>query len=131
MDERRGPVQRLFLERGSYTIEGIVAIGVFFILVMLIVQIGFLILARSAAGTTIEAALRRAAVTDVHLDIIREGLVRDLYAVVPGVQGLSVDVTGDGVVTHAVVQFRWLPPGPDLLPVTVSVERSVLRVVPP
>lgn len=103
----------------------------FFILVMLIVQIGFLILARGVAATTVEAALRRAVVSNVDVDAVRAGLERDVMAVVPGAESLAVDVSEDPEVLRAVVRFRWLPPGPDFLPITVTVERVIVRVVPP
>lgn len=98
---------------------------------MLIVQIGFLILARSAVATSVEAALRRAVVKDLDLDTLHTGLERDVMAVVPGAGEPAVDVSEDADVVSAVVRFRWVPPGPDLVPITVSVERSVVRVAPP
>jgi len=118
-------------ERASYTIEGIVAIGVFFLLLALIVQISFLILARSAAATSIEASLRRAAVSDVDDATVASRIERDVMSVVPGAQDVAVDVTRVQDAVVAVVTFRWVPPGPDFVPVTVSIQRSVVRVVPP
>jgi len=118
-------------ERASYTIEGIVAIGIFFLLLALIVQISFLILARSAAATSIEASLRRAVVSDVDDVTMASRIERDVAAVVPGAQDVAVDVTRVEDAVTAVVTFRWVPPGPDFVPVTVSIERSFVRVVPP
>lgn len=118
-------------DRGSYVIEGIVAIGVFFLLLMLIVQVGFLILARSATATSVEAALRSGAVGLVSVDAVQSGLERDLAALVPGAVDVIVVVTENDETLSAIVRFRWVPPGPDFIPVTVQVERSVARVVPP
>lgn len=134
--ERRGAVQRLLRiegasEAGSYTIEGIVAIGVFFLLLMLIVQLGFLVLARNIAATSVDAALRKAVSADLGEETVRDGLERDVRAVVPGAADVSVDVSREPTAIHAVVQFRWIPPGPDFMPVTISINRTVVRVVPP
>ena len=129
-DGRRGP----FIappDDGSYTIEGIVAIGVFFVLLALIVQIGFLVLARSAAATSVEASLRRAVVADLDIETVTSRIERDVISVVPGAQEIDVDVTHDTEAVRAVVRFRWVPPGPDLVPITVSIERSMVKVVPP
>jgi hypothetical protein len=132
MAERGGSVQRILqLARGSYTIEGIVAIGVFFMLVLLIVQIGFLVLARNVAATSVDAALRKAVVTQMSAEMLQEGLERDVLAVVPGASDVRVEVTGEADVVSALVRFRWLPPGPDLVPLTVTIERDIVRVVPP
>lgn len=116
---------------GSYTIEGIVAIGVFYVLLALIVQIGFLVLARGAAATSVEASLRSAVVADLDIGTLAYRIERDVTSVVPGAQEIEVEVTHGAEAVRAVVRFRWVPPGPDLVPVTVSIERSVARVVPP
>jgi hypothetical protein len=130
--ERRRTIQRVLrLEAGSYTIEGIVAIGVFFLLVTLIVQLGFLVLARNVAATSVEAALRRAVSADLSEEIVEDGLARDVRAIVPGANDVLVDVEIDATMVVAQVRFRWIPPGPDFVPMTMSIERSIVRVVPP
>lgn len=132
MVQRRGAVQRILrLDRGSYTIEGIVAIGVFFLLMLIIVQLGFLVLARNAAATSVDAALRKAAAADGSVESLEVGLVRDVSAVVPGATAVSVEASRTDASVRAVLRFQWVPPGPDLVPVTVSIERSVVLVVPP
>ncbi len=98
---------------------------------MLIVQIGFLVLARNVAATSVDAALRRAVTANMSEEAIRDGLERDLGAIVPGAEEISVTITSDVSAVAALVRFRWLPPGPDLVPVTVSIERSIVKVVPP
>ncbi len=119
------------LQRGSYTIEGMVAIGVFFLLMLLIVQLGFLVLARNVAATSVDAALRRAVAADLGEGAVQQGLERDVFAVVPGASDVNVSVVVEGDVIRAEVNFRWLPPGPDLVPVNVFIKRSIVRVVPP
>ena len=103
----------------------------FFLLTMLIVQMGFLVLARNAAATSVDAALRRAVTSDVDDSSVRNSIERDVLAVVPGATGVSVAVTSDASSVRALLQFRWLPPGPDFVPLTVSIERSATRVIPP
>lgn len=103
----------------------------FFLLLTLIVQLGFLVLARNIAATSVEAALRKAVVNETAEAAVQAGLERDVRAVVPGATEIVVDISSDRVVMSALVRFKWVPPGPDLVPVTVSIERSVARVVPP
>jgi hypothetical protein len=97
----------------------------------LIVQLGFLVLARNIAATSVDAALRKAVASDMAEIVVRSGLERDVRAVVPGATEISVDVTTSQTAIMALVRFRWVPPGPDVVPVTVSIERSIARVVPP
>jgi hypothetical protein len=124
-------VRSSVLQRGSYTIEGMVAIGVFFLLLLLVVQLGFLVLARNVAATSVDAALRRAVAADLGEETVQQGLERDVFAVVPGASNVRVGVVVEGNVMRAEVRFRWLPPGPDLVPVIVWIERSIVRTVPP
>lgn len=107
------------------------AIGVFFLLLMVIVQIGFLVLARNVAATSVDAALRKAVAANMSDEAVQDGLERDVGAVVPGANDISVAVTSDVSSVTALVRFRWLPPGPDLVPVTVTIERNIVTVVPP
>jgi len=97
----------------------------------LIVQLGFLVLARNIAATSVEAALRKAVVNETAQGAVQAGLERDVRAVVPGATEIVVDISSDPVVMSALVRFKWVPPGPDLVPIMVSIERSVTRVVPP
>ena len=132
MAERCRSVRRLLrVEHGSYTIEGIVAIGIFFLLLTLIVQLGFLVVARNVAATSVEAALRKAVSADLGEGMVEEGIERDVRAIVPGATDVLADVVIDSTAVVALVRFRWTPPGPDLVPVTMSIERSIVRVVPP
>jgi hypothetical protein len=97
----------------------------------LIVQLGFLVMARNIAATSVDAALRKAVASDMAETVVRSGLERDVRAVVPGATEISVEVTSSRTAMAALVRFRWVPPGPDLVPIIVSIERSIARVVPP
>jgi hypothetical protein len=104
---------------------------VFFILLTLVVQIAFLVIARNAAATAVDATVRRIAITPMSLDDERGRLARDVQATVPGTADLEILLEQDGTVIYGSISFKWRPPGPDLLPVTISVERSAPVVVPP
>jgi len=99
--------------------------------VTLVVQLGFLVLARNVAATSVDAALRKAVSADLGEGTVEEGLVRDVRAIVPGANDVTADVEIESTAVVALVRFRWIPPGPDLVPMTMSIERSIARVVPP
>jgi hypothetical protein len=104
---------------------------VFFILLLLVVQIAFLVIARNAAATAVDASVRRVAIAPDSIDKEVARLVRDVQATVPGTTDLQVLLEQDGLVVLGRLTFEWQPPGPDLLPVTVTVERRTPVVVPP
>jgi hypothetical protein len=104
---------------------------VFFILLMLVVQIAFLVIARNAAATAVDASVRRAAIAPDTLAEERTRLARDVLATVPGTADLQILLEADGAMVHGSLSFDWQPPGPDLLPVTISVDRRAPIVVPP
>lgn len=112
------------------TIEGIAAMVVFFGLLLLVVQIGFLVGSRMLTVSAVEAAARRLA-TSADATGERARLVDEIRRSVPGVA--IVDAAAE-VRPHQVevaVSVDWTPPGPDLLPVQFEVRATRLRVVPP
>jgi hypothetical protein len=113
------------------TVEGLVSTLVFFILLTVVVQVGFLVIARSAASAAVQGAVRAASVDVTESVAIEERLSRDLAATVPGADNAVVSVTTDGRTVKGVVAFDWLPPGPDLIPVRIVVIRNMPVVVPP
>lgn len=117
-------------QRGSVTVEGLVGMLVFFVLLTLIVQIGFLVLARNAASIALDAAVRRSATSG---ELVEQGerLQRDIGATVPGAVGTQVSLDSDGRSVNGKVSFDWAPPGPNLLPVRITIRRAVPVVVPP
>lgn len=114
-------------DRGNVTLEGIAAIGVAFLLIVLVAQASFLVVARNAAATAAEAAARSASRNGAQVAQIEDGLATVVQRTAPGATGLevNVDVTNDTAI--ALVEFDWLPPGPHLLPVRVRVGAEVLR----
>lgn len=118
-------------EGGSSTVEGLVAMLVFFVLLTLIVQIGFLVVARTSAGVALEAAVRQGSVAPGDLSLVRTRLGRDLAATIPGADAADIAVTTDGATVTGTVSFDWRPPGPDLLPIRISVTRQAPVAIPP
>ena len=104
---------------------------VFFILLMLVVQLAFLVVARNAAATAVDASVRRVAVMPASLAEERDRLIRDVQATVPGTADLQVVIEQHGSTVHGSLSFDWQPPGPDLLPVSISVYRQAPIVIPP
>lgn len=130
---KRGGTVHGFLrvEHGSQTIEGMVAMGVFFLLLLLIVQVGFLLLARSMVESSVDAAARRASWSGSNVSTEVSRLASEIDAAVPGVELTSIDIVQDPTSVSVHVVYRWAPPGPDLLPATFVVERTRLASVPP
>ena len=104
---------------------------VFFVLMTVIVQIGFLVVARNATSVAVQGAVRAASVSVADIEAIEQRLERDLAATVPGAHDALVSVTLDGHTVRGEVSFDWLPPGPDLVPVRIVVSRAIPVVVPP
>lgn len=104
---------------------------VFFVLLTLVVQIGFYVVARNAAAVAVDGAVRDAARDPAAIRVVQQRLERDLAATVPGGLDAAVDVTATGTLVRGVVSFEWAPPGPDLVPITVTVSRSAPVGVPP
>jgi hypothetical protein len=132
MGQRCGPIQRLLrLSEGSTTLEGIVAMGVFFLLIAVIVQLGFLVIARSAVSASMEAAARRAAVPDSDVFAEESRLGAEIRVVVPGIEILGTSIVRSTQDVTVRATFEWTPPGPDLIPIQFTLERSHATVVPP
>ena len=112
-------------------IESLAAMAVFFMLLVIIVQLAFVIVAREVARTAVDAAARRAARPAADLVQVEKRLTEELAAVVPGAQGVdaSVRLTAEDVEVDA--KITWAPPGPDLVPVVIRVESTAQLVVPP
>lgn len=103
---------------------------VFFVLLLLIVQVAFLVAARSMAIGAIEASSRRVAAGAPTMAEERR-VVRELEASVPGVHVRSVRVSADAEVAEVAVVVEWTPPGPDLMPVTFDLlSRRAAAVAP-
>lgn len=130
MDEHRRTDDRL-LQLGSATLEGLAAMAVLFLLLVVIAQAAFLVVARDTTQTAVNAAARRAGRPGANLGAERSRLADELRSAVPGAVGVAATIEriGDDVVAE--VRFAWRAPGPNLIPITMRVGSTAPIVVPP
>jgi Flp pilus assembly protein TadG len=105
--------------------------GVFFLLVAVVVQLGFLVIARSAVSASMEAAARRAAVPESDVAAEEARLGTEIRTVVPGIEVVDTSIVRSDRDVTVRATFAWTPPGPDLVPIQFTLERSHAAVVPP
>ena len=111
--------------------ESLVATGVVFLLIAIVAQVAFVVVARDTAQTAVAAAARRAGRPEADLIAERLRLVDELSRVVPGATGVAASLESDGRSVTARAVIEWSPPGPDLIPITLRSESTSLVVVPP
>lgn len=102
-----------------------------FLLIVIVTQVAFLIVARDATGAAVSAAARRAARPGVDLSAERARLAEDLGRVVAGAEDIVASVDSDGALVTVRAGLRWLPPGPDLVPIVIRASSTAPVVVPP
>ena len=112
-------------------IESLAAMAVVFMLLVIIVQLAFVLVAREVSQTAVDAAARRAARPSADLVAVEERLIAELGAVVPGAQDVVASVASTGERIDVAASITWAPPGPDLVPVVIHVEAATPTVVPP
>jgi hypothetical protein len=106
-------------------------LAVAFLLLTLIVQVVGAATARHAAEAAVSAGARRAARPGADAGAEEARLAADLAAALPGASALQVEVSLQSEEAVAAARFRWLPPGPDWVPITIAVQAAFPRVVPP
>ena len=111
--------------------ESLVATAVVFLLIAIVTQVAFVVVARDTAQTAVTAAARRAGRPGADLEVEGSRLADELTRVVPGASSVNAFVESDGVAVTARAAIRWLPPGPDLIPITVHASSTAPIVVPP
>ncbi len=108
------------------------ALGIAFLLLTLIAQLGMAAVARNAAETAAAAAARRAARPGTDLAAERAQLAAVLDATVPGAQGtITSQVHRNNTNGWATAKFRWNPPGPRWMTLTIRVLAEAPLMVPP
>lgn len=107
------------------------ALAIAFLLLTLVVQVAFVVVARNAAETAVAASARRAARPGAAIGEEQAALEAVLAATVPGARNLRVAVSRDGERSEATARFRWDPPGPSWVPITLRVRASAPLVTPP
>ncbi len=105
--------------------------GVFFLLIALVVQLGFLVIARTAVSASLEGAARRLAVPGADIRSQELRLIAEIGAVAPGVRVIDASVERSDEQVSVTATLEWVPPGPDLIPVTFSLVRTKVLSVPP
>jgi len=118
-------------DRGAVIIESLAAMAVVFMLLVIIVQLAFVLVAREVSQTAVDAAARRAARSGTDLVAVEERLTVELAAVVPGAQEVEATVQSTGETVDVDAIINWAPPGPDLVPVVIKVRATVPLAVPP
>ena len=112
-------------------IEGTAGLAVAFLLLVLIVQVAGATTARHAAEAAVSAGARRAARPGAQADAEEARLAADLAASLPGARDSRVPLSLGPERAVATARFRWLPPGPNWMPIIIAVEAAAPRVVPP
>lgn len=111
--------------------ESLVATAFVFVLIAMIVQVAFVVVARDAAQTAATAAARRSGRPNADLDAERIRLADDVAAIVPGATEVTASIDVGRAEATARVSIRWAPPGPDLIPITLHADASAPLVIPP
>ena len=106
-------------------------LAVAFLLLALIVQVVGAATARHTAEAAVSAGARRAARDGADPGAEQARLAADLAAALPGARDLQVEIRLAGEEALAAARFRWLPPGPDWVPIIIAVQAAFPRVVPP
>ncbi|MCH8129979.1 MAG: hypothetical protein IIC70_08785 [Acidobacteria bacterium] len=112
-------------------IESLAAMAVVFLILVIVVQLAFVLVAREVSQSAVDAAARRAARPAANLLVVQERLTEELEAVVPGAQKVAASVGSVSGTINVRAAIEWAPPGPDLVPVVIRVESATLVVVPP
>ncbi|HZJ49015.1 MAG TPA: hypothetical protein VFD97_08300 [Acidimicrobiia bacterium] len=112
-------------------IETLAATAIVFLLIVVITQVAFVVVAHDTARTAVAAAARRAGRPGSDAAVEQQRLAEELTRVVPGASAVNavIEFDEDGVSARAAI--RWTPPGPDLIPITLRVEATAPLVVPP
>lgn len=107
------------------------ATAVIFLLIAIVTQVAFVVVARETAQTAVAAAARRAGRPGADLGAERARLAEELTRVVPGAVGVSTSLDAEVAAITASASIRWSPPGPDLIPITLNATATAPMVIPP
>lgn len=105
--------------------------AVFFLLLLLIVQIGFLMSARSMVMAAVDGSVRRLSWDADGAATEKARVIEELTRAVPGIAVESVTIGSTDTTVTMRVDVRWTPPGPDLVPITMQVFETRTKVLPP
>jgi hypothetical protein len=105
------------------------AIG--FTLLALLVQVVGLAVTRHRATAVVSAAALEASLPDADRAAVERQVTEAMIATVPGADHVTATVTATRTEVAVRVRFRWVPPGPDWIPIWVGASAVATRVVPP
>ena len=112
--------------------ESLVATAVVFLLIAIVTQVAFVVVARDTAQTAVTAAARDAPAGRVRISRVeRARLAEELTRVVPGAAGVTTSLDAEATAVTASASIQWSPPGPDLIPITLHATATAPMVVPP
>lgn len=111
--------------------ESLVATAVVFLLIAIVTQVAFVVVARETAQTAVTAAARRAGRPGADLGAERARLAEELTRVVPGAAAVTTSLGVEATAVTASASIQWSPPGPDLIPITLHATATAPIVVPP
>jgi len=118
-------------DSGSGIVEGLVAIGLAFLMMVVLVQAAMLTIARTAADAATSQAARRGALLGTPPADIASDLNEMLLATVPGAVEAESDVAITGGVVTASSEVRWSPPGPDLFDLRITASSTAVTIDAP
>ena len=118
-------------DRGSAIVEGLIGLGIAFLLLVLVVQAGMLLMARNAAEAAVGASARSASQAGADLAAEESSLISMLEGTVPGSSEIAVTIQVNESTVDVAATFRWTPPGPNWATVPMEVRAKSPLVQPP
>ncbi|MEN8234267.1 MAG: hypothetical protein ABFR89_05025 [Actinomycetota bacterium] len=112
-------------------VESLAATAVVFLLIVIVTQVAFAVVARDSAAAAVSAAARRAGRPGADLEVEQTRLADELSRVVAGATEVTALIQTDGSRVSVRAGIRWLPPGPNLVPITLRASSTAPMVVPP
>ncbi|MFQ5948691.1 MAG: hypothetical protein ACE5KX_07515, partial [Acidimicrobiia bacterium] len=91
-------------------------------------QVALATTARNSAEAAVAASARRAARPGADPGYEAASLEHLLAAGLPGARNVAVTVTVDLTTARATATFRWFPPGPQWVPINITVSATAARV---
>ena len=118
-------------EAGAVTVESLAAMAVLFLLLVVVTQAAFLLVARDTTQTAVNAAAGRGGRPGASLGVEASRLAAEVRSAVPGALGVAASLREVGDEVVAEVEFGWRAPGPNLIPIRLRVTAGAPIVVPP
>ncbi len=105
--------------------------ALFFVFMLLLVNVAFFVVARNAAFSAVDATARRAAIGRTPDSELTDYATAAIGATAPGAAIQSTAITRNQDTAAVRIVYVWSPPGPLFPAITVTVESSAPLVVEP